>query len=180
MYHTTPGATVWLPVKGASSYQVSDKGEIRSVDRVIEMKRTMATSITANLCEKILSPFDNGPYKRIRLIDGGPNKLVHRIVWETFRGEIPEGLQVRHLNGNPQDNRLDNLALGTAKDNADDRQRHGTVARGERNGNSKLTRDIVKCIRETDMSNKEAAALYGVTTKTIYNVKSGKAWGHVS
>ena len=34
---------------------------------------------------------------------------VHRAVWEAWRGPIPEGWQVHHLNGKTTDNRLENL-----------------------------------------------------------------------
>jgi hypothetical protein len=57
---------------------------------------------------------------------------VHRLVFETFNGPLPAGRFVCHLDGDPQNNRLDNLALGTGRDNARDRTRHGRTARGER------------------------------------------------
>ena len=42
------------------------------------------------------------------------NKLVHRVVWETFNGPVPEGYQIDHIN----DNRLENLQLLTIKENS--------------------------------------------------------------
>lgn len=45
------------------------------------------------------------------------NKLVHRVVWETFNGPVPEGYQVDHKNDNRFDNRLDNLQLLTLQEN---------------------------------------------------------------
>lgn len=47
---------------------------------------------------------------------------VHRLIWETFNGPIPIGLQVNHINENKVDNRLANLNLMTPKDNSN----HGT------------------------------------------------------
>ena len=38
-------------------------------------------------------------------------KLIHKLVYETFVGEIPEGYDVHHKNHNKQDNRLENLCL---------------------------------------------------------------------
>ena len=43
--------------------------------------------------------------------------LQHRIVWETFNGEIPEGYEVDHINNVRSDNRLCNLQLLTRLDN---------------------------------------------------------------
>lgn len=43
--------------------------------------------------------------------------LQHRIVWETFNGEIPDGYEVDHINDVREDNRLCNLQLLTRLDN---------------------------------------------------------------
>jgi thymidylate synthase (FAD) len=57
---------------------------------------------------------------------------VSHLVYKTFIGEI-SGF-VLHKNGNAGDNRPENLYLGTAKDNADDREKH--------NGRSTLSLDF--------------------------------------
>ena len=48
---------------------------------------------------------------------GYRSKLVHRIVWESFNGEIPSGLQINHVNEDKTDNRLENLELVTPSQN---------------------------------------------------------------
>lgn len=48
------------------------------------------------------------------------NKLLHKMVYETFVGPIPKGLWVRHLDDDRTNNHIDNLTLGTPKDNQDD------------------------------------------------------------
>lgn len=49
---------------------------------------------------------------------------VHRLILLTFVGPCPEGMQCRHLDGNPGNNRLDNLAWGTTEENIEDRKAH--------------------------------------------------------
>ena len=45
-----------------------------------------------------------------------PYKL-HRIVWETFNGEIPDGYEIDHIDGNKQNNVLSNLRCVTHIEN---------------------------------------------------------------
>lgn len=43
--------------------------------------------------------------------------LVHRMVYETFRGVIPQDYEIDHINTKKTDNRLDNLRCVTHKEN---------------------------------------------------------------
>lgn len=43
---------------------------------------------------------------------------VHRLVYETFNGEISKGLQIDHINTIKDDNRIENLKLCTPKENS--------------------------------------------------------------
>ena len=42
---------------------------------------------------------------------------VHRAIAHAFLGEIPEGYQVNHINGDKSDNRLTNLEIVTPREN---------------------------------------------------------------
>jgi hypothetical protein len=77
-------------------------------------------------------------------------EYVHRIMCAAFFGVETghkQGLVARHLDGNPENNRIENLAVGTFKENAEDRDRHGRTARGEKHGQSKMTARQVKMMR---------------------------------
>lgn len=58
-------------------------------------------------------------YEQVKLFLNGKYKLlsVHRLVWEAFNGPIPEGMQIDHINGVNNDNRLCNLRVVTPKEN---------------------------------------------------------------
>lgn len=43
--------------------------------------------------------------------------LVHRLIYETFIGEIIKGMEIDHIDSNPLNNRLDNLQILTASEN---------------------------------------------------------------
>lgn len=61
------------------------------------------------------------------MVDGRPKlRLVHQLVLEAFVGPRPdEAMGVRHLNDDPTDNTLGNLAWGTYGENMQDRVTNG-------------------------------------------------------
>ena len=79
-----------------------------------------------------LDPFG---YPSVRLTIDGRRKryAVHRLVAATHLDSKPSaGHEVRHLDGDKLNNNASNLCWGTAKENADDRKRHGRTSSGER------------------------------------------------
>jgi len=55
-------------------------------------------------------------YKRVYF--DGKTCAVHRVIWEMFNGAIPDGMQVDHIDGNPENNKIENLRLVTSSQNA--------------------------------------------------------------
>lgn len=49
--------------------------------------------------------------------EGQRNFYVHRLVYMTFVGTIPDSLQINHINHDKSDNRLENLEVVTASEN---------------------------------------------------------------
>ena len=106
----------WVPVRVwkngilhdfTGKYQVSNMGKVVSLDYMH----------TGKSVERKFGKF--GGYNGVDLWkDGAPYVfMVHRVVWESFNGKIPEGIQVNHINENKHDNRLENLNLMSCKEN---------------------------------------------------------------
>jgi hypothetical protein len=68
---------------------------------------------------KWLKPGFTRGYCAVRLCKDGQAKsfLIHRLVYSTFKGEIPEGLDVDHIDNNRSNNMIDNLQLLTHAEN---------------------------------------------------------------
>ena len=69
---------------------------------------------------KELKLYDSGKgYLQARIWNGEKylTKYIHRLVWEAFNGEIPEGMQINHIDEDKSNNRLDNLELCTPQYN---------------------------------------------------------------
>lgn len=78
----------------------------------------------------------------------GKRIAVHRAVALAFLGPAPNSFSVvRHLDGDPGNNTLVNIAWGTGSQNSQDRIRHGRTFVGARNPNAHLSDDDVRRIR---------------------------------
>lgn len=168
---------VWKPVLGYEGlYEVSNSGRVR------------ALFSTSNFHKpgRILKPWltYNG-YCQIHLMRPGEKrkaKCIHTLMLEAFVGPAPEKCEARHLNGIRNDNRPDNLAWGTHKENSEDSRRNGTMAIGERQGASKLTAKDVIAIREmrsSGMSLSSIASLFSIDKSNVSAIALRKSWRHV-
>jgi len=114
----------WKPVVGWEGlYEVSDRGRVRSLGRVVETVRGPRHKKGIILASRWSGGYDFAALYK----DGMRRSLrVHRLVMAAFMGPCPDGMEVCHNNGNPSDNRLVNLRYDTASGNRLDRQLHGT------------------------------------------------------
>lgn len=90
-----------------------------------------------NLVLRSLKPFPGKKYIRVYVwdyeTDKNISKRLHRLVWETFNGEIPAGMQIDHEDGNPANNALKNLRCVTAKENSNN-PNTAFKTKGKKNG----------------------------------------------
>jgi hypothetical protein len=177
----------WLPIPGWEGfYSVSDKGRIRSEERIINEKRPAHWKPKSYIIsEKILNPtlMDDGKgYWRVSLSKNSKIKYVyiHRAVAWAFIGIQSKGIEVRHLNGNSQDNKLENLAYGTKSDNIKDAKIHGTFPLLEKRPGAKLNKYQAKEIAISKLSLNELSKLYQVGPGVIRQIKTGETWESVT
>lgn len=122
----------WLPIPGYEGrYAVSDQGRVKSLERKTWFVNRWGDETQRVVPEKIRSTatHTNGGHQYVTLHLDGVRKqwFVHALVLLAFHGARPDALaEIRHLDGNPENNRLDNLAYGTHQDNVDDMAKHGT------------------------------------------------------
>ena len=137
------GNEEWKDIPNYEGYQASNLGRVKSLERIDARGH--------RLKEKILKPqmLNNGYYQVMLWKESiGKWYLVHRLVWEAFNGQIPEGLQVNHINEVKADNRLSNLNLMTHKENMN----YGS--RTERSRNKQINRkDQSKSVLQFTLDN---------------------------
>lgn len=113
---------------------------------------------------------------------------AHRFSYQTFVGEIPQGMLVCHHCDTPACVNPHHLFLGTPKENTQDALKKGRlktphVLSGEANPCSLLSNESVIEIRRlyatTRIKQSELALQFGVNQTTISRVIRGASWGHV-
>lgn len=164
---------IWRDIPGfEGAYQASSLGRIRSLDRVQERVSKRIGNYKVNLKGQILKPSVNKDgYESVRL--KGKKYDVHVLIAITFIGIRPTKQDIRHLDGNPQNNRVDNLAYGTRKQN---------ILDVFRNGEKWKTFDLatvnrIRQILDTGlMTLAEIARAFQVSPRTISNIRDGRTF----
>lgn len=175
----------WKAVPGLEGYyEAHPDGFVRSMSRPALHGSSGKTRMTR---AKVLGgESTHGGYTRLHLCVEGvrERRLLHAVILETFSGPRPDGYVARHLNGDPGDNRSENLAWGTYKENSDDRERHGRATKGETSGSNKMTEAEVRAIRHhysVGAANQyELAAMFGLSQPQVSQIIRRGSWAHVS
>jgi HNH endonuclease len=108
-------------------------------------------------------------------------RMAHRVSYEVFVGPIPKGLHILHSCDTPACINPAHLRPGTVKENMADREARGRRdVRGEQIGTSKLTTEQVIEIKKSNLGLKALSEKYGVEAQSIWRIRTGKSWAHVS
>lgn len=168
-------------IPGFPRYAINEHGTILSIcspsgrgkDRPWENARTVTHVVRPKGYHVISLCGANGD-KRIR--------TVHVLVLEAFVGPCPDGMQCRHIDGNPANNHISNLVWGTSLENNRDKILHGTSNKGERGSKAKLTNEDVIEIRKRRANGETMEAIakdFPLKKNSIYNIVNRRTWKHI-
>lgn len=149
-----------------------------------QLKRFWARVIKTKSCWNWIGFIDNRKRGRIGFVIAGVNNYYrpYRVVYELLVGPIPPGLVICHKCDNPICLNPDHLFAGTQKDNIHDAIMKNRFARGEKHGQSKLTKSQVTQIRKLDRGpwgrprRSDIAAKFGISAKQVERICNMKLW----
>lgn len=115
----------WAPILGyEGKYEISDYGRVRSLTRWRRGKSGAIVPVLGKIMRTQTKKESarTKPYIEIRLRDGSPRDvpcksfLVHRLVAQAFIGELFDGAQVDHIDGDYSNNYWKNLRILSARE----------------------------------------------------------------
>ena len=167
----------WRDIMGYPGYAVTIDGRVLS--RFWSFRGPPRTTF-----RRWLKPY---PHRNgYLLVDlGKKTAKVHRLVLEAFVGPCPAGMEACHGDGDKTNNHLSNLRWDTAKNNSQDKIRHGTNIglRGEASTSAKLTEQQVTEIRRRCASGESQKAIaddFGVTATAVGCIVRRQTWQEVN
>ena len=164
---------IWRNIPGFEDrYQVSTHGRVRSKDHRVRVVAG-GTESTRLHRGKVLKPGKQNRSGHLTISLGRDcgSVPVHTVVALTFLGPRPKGMDVCHLDGNPENNHIENLRYDTRTENILDVYRTGGRWR-------KLNLNEINKILEligTGVYTQHAIAnMFNVSDSTVSKIKLGR------
>ena len=174
----------WKEIKGyEGSYEVSNLGEVRSMDRNIKYSNGTIVPYKGKLKKQSIDKYGYA-YVGLYLNQNHKQGMIHRLVANAFIDNIDNKPQINHIDGNKLNNHVDNLEWVTAQENLTHAVDIGLLdnVSGEGHYKAKLTnKDVVK-IRQRVSNGENYQSIaddYGVVKSTIGFLINGKTWSRV-
>lgn len=162
---------VYVDVPGWPKYMAGSDGSILSLKgklpRILKQTKRKKSEYS---CVSLV----NGRFKR--------SMNIHWVVLLAFCGPKPAGMVRRHIDGNPRNNSISNLAYGTHKKNSLDAIMHGTTLSGEKNKQSKYSESDIEKVRNLyfvdGLRQKEICKITGMKKCQVSGIVLGRSWKH--
>jgi len=153
----------WKKIKLFPDYSVSSWGRVK--------RSGSPRSLGNPPIEKILSPYPSKGYLTVHLYRDGKQFTfpVHKLVTENFQGPCPPGKEVNHKDGIKSNCRNDNLEYLTPEQNREHAMRMGLRYRKLDREQVAKIKTLLREVRQIDLARR-----FGVSTQTIYLIKTGK------
>lgn len=180
-----PSWEVWKDVPGWEGYyQVSNWGGVKSLPRFVPRKSKSGKYFPMKVNGRIMNLTPLGDREKDYLFVGfkrgnkGYNELVHRLVLQTFVSPAPEKMECSHWDGDPTNNRVENLRWATKSENEKDKARHGTqmACVSHPKLTMKQAREIRKFYAEGKGSTYVLAETYSVSSPCIQQILRGETY----
>ena len=168
---------LWSPVEGSEFIEVSSLGRVRSW-KARRNQWNIHTAPSRAKAPHVVSQQKRAKgYLHVSWWENSHHFFakVHVLVLEAFDGPRPPGLTARHLNGNPSDNRIQNLCWGTHTEQGHDRIRHGTL---KIPGTRKLSASTAASLRREapSMSYTALGQKYGISKSHAWKIVHNQRW----
>lgn len=168
----------WMAIPGYEGlYEVSDKGNFRSLDRVVTKRN--GTRVRYKGREVALDYGKRNGYPVVHLCKNGKAATLnaHRIVAECFLGRVDGKPYVNHKDGNKKNCAASNLEWVTASENAI----HAYKVLGRKHPRlgtcgTKFSPEEVRSIRRDERPVRDIAKEYETSPENIYNIKRRKTY----
>ena len=175
---------IWKPIPDYEGlYEVSNKGRIKSLDRLVTMSNGRVRPTKGFMLKQTRGTRTG--YNHVCLSRNGIIITVntHVIVLTSFKGPCPHGMVCRHFPDQDKgNNKVENLNWGTHSENQLDRVANGTGSVGEDNPAAVLNGFKVRRIRkmrDQKISVSTIAEVMECSTSAVWSILYGTSWAHI-
>ena len=186
---------IWKDIEGYEGcYQVSNEGNLRSLDRVVKGKNKINKTLKGRSLKSTVTAYG---YKAVVFRKNGKkeNFRTHRLVAQSFLNNVEKKPLINHIDGDKTNNVVSNLewctdsenmkhAFATGLKEPSNPNKNG-LTQGSKHHNSKLVEKEVMFIRKNAKKsggkfyNVELARGFNVSKVSIGLIVDGKTWKHV-
>ena len=155
---------VWKTIPMFPTYEASNTGKIKNSRR---NKLITQTSIDSRNYQRVCISYENKPY----------TKRVARLIWAAFNGcDCAETID--HIDGNVQNNNIENLRCVSNKENCKNRDNYGMKI-NKYNLDDNKKREIIRAYKTKEKSVWKLSLEYNIPNNYLYTTIKRGSWEHL-